>query len=173
MADHVLAIDQGTTSTRAIVFDSAGAIVSVAQREHEQIMPRAGWVEHDPVEIWTNTEWVIAAALAQARLGGGDIAGVGVTNQRETAIVWDRRTGRPVHNAIVWQDTRTQPRDRRARGARAGHRPLRRDAPACRWRRTSRHRRSPGSSTTCRAPARPPRRATCCSARPTPGSCGT
>lgn len=110
MADHVLAIDQGTTSTRAIVFDSGGGIVSVAQREHEQIFPRAGRVEHDPVEIWTNTEWVVASALSRAGIGASEIAGVGVTNQRETAIVWDRRTGRPVHNAIVWQDTRTQPR---------------------------------------------------------------
>nr|BFF10564.1 hypothetical protein GCM10025699_18670 [Microbacterium flavescens] len=110
MADHVLAIDQGTTSTRAIVFDSAGAVVSVAQREHEQIFPRAGWVEHDPVEIWTNTEWVVASCLTRAAVAASDIAAVGVTNQRETAIVWDRRTGRPVHNALVWQDTRTQPR---------------------------------------------------------------
>ncbi|MEZ3159380.1 glycerol kinase GlpK [Microbacterium sp. BWT-B31] len=109
MADHVLAIDQGTTSTRAIVFDAAGAIVSNAQREHEQIFPHAGFVEHDPVEIWTNTEWVIAAALARAGATASDVAAVGVTNQRETAIVWDRRSGRPVHNALVWQDTRTQP----------------------------------------------------------------
>jgi glycerol kinase len=110
LADHVLAIDQGTTSTRAIVFDADGAVVSIAQREHEQIFPRAGWVEHDPVEIWTNTEWVIASCLSRARIGASEVAAVGVTNQRETAIVWDRRTGRPVHNAIVWQDTRTQPR---------------------------------------------------------------
>ncbi len=110
MADHVLAIDQGTTSTRAIVFDTAGSVVSVAQREHEQIMARAGWVEHDPVEIWTNVEWVTSAALAKAKLGAADVAGIGVTNQRETAMVWDRRTGHPIHNALVWQDTRTQPR---------------------------------------------------------------
>ncbi|QIG38366.1 glycerol kinase GlpK [Microbacterium sp. 4R-513] len=110
MADHVLAIDQGTTSTRAIVFDAQGAIVSVAQHEHAQILPRAGWVEHDPVEIWTNTEWVMSSALSRARLGAGDLVGIGVTNQRETAIVWDRRTGRPISNAIVWQDTRTQGR---------------------------------------------------------------
>lgn len=109
MADHVLAIDQGTTSTRAIVFDASGHIVSTGQREHEQIMPRAGYVEHDPVEIWTNTEWVIAAALSRAGLSASDVAGVGITNQRETALVWDRRTGRPVYNALVWQDTRTQP----------------------------------------------------------------
>ena len=109
MADHVLSIDQGTTSTRAIVFDAAGAVVSVVQREHAQILPRAGWVEHDPVEIWTNTEWAVSAVLSSAHLTARDIAGIGVTNQRETAIVWDRHTGRPVHNALVWQDTRTQP----------------------------------------------------------------
>ncbi|GAA1688703.1 glycerol kinase GlpK [Microbacterium sediminicola] len=110
MADFVLAIDQGTTSTRAIVFDRGGAVVQVAQREHEQIFPHAGWVEHDPLEIWTNTEWVISAAISRARLRAADIAAVGVTNQRETVIVWDRRTGQPVHHALVWQDTRTQPR---------------------------------------------------------------
>ncbi len=109
VADHVLALDQGTTSTRAIVFDRTGAIVTVAQREHGQIFPRAGWVEHDPIEIWTNTQWVIATALDEAGLGPADIAGLGITNQRETVIVWDRRTGKPVGNAIVWQDTRTQP----------------------------------------------------------------
>lgn len=110
MPDHVLAIDQGTTSTRAIVFDASGTIVSVAQREHAQLLPRAGWVEHDPVEIWTNTEWVMASALSRARLGASDLIGIGVTNQRETAVVWDRRTGRPIANAVVWQDTRTQDR---------------------------------------------------------------
>ncbi len=110
MADHVLALDQGTTSTRAIVFDATGKPVAVAQREHAQILPRAGEVEHDPVEIWTSTEFVLASALSRARLDASDLAAIGVTNQRETAIVWDRRTGRPAHNALVWQDTRTQPR---------------------------------------------------------------
>ncbi|WP_413354181.1 glycerol kinase GlpK [Microbacterium sp. 1P06AB] len=109
MAEHVIAIDQGTTSTRAIVFDGEGALVATAQREHEQIFPRAGRVEHDPVEIWTNTEWVLARVLNQVGLAPSDVAAIGVTNQRETAIVWDRRTGRPIDNAIVWQDTRTQP----------------------------------------------------------------
>ncbi|MCR2785152.1 MULTISPECIES: glycerol kinase GlpK [unclassified Microbacterium] len=110
MADHVIAIDQGTTSTRAIVFDSTGSIVTTAQREHAQIFPRAGWVEHDPMEIWTNTEWVLSSTMSRAGLSAGDIAAIGITNQRETAMLWDRRTGRPVANAIVWQDTRTQPR---------------------------------------------------------------
>lgn len=108
MSGYVIAIDQGTTSTRAIVFDRAGGIVSVGQKEHEQIMPRAGWVEHDALEIWQNAQEVVGMALGKARLTETDIAGIGITNQRETAVVWDRRTGLPVHNAIVWQDTRTQ-----------------------------------------------------------------
>ncbi len=108
MSDHVIAVDQGTTSTRAIVFDREGTIVGSAQREHRQILPRAGWVEHDPVEIWTNTEWVLSSAVDSAGVDASAIAALGITNQRETAIVWDRRTGRPVHHAIVWQDTRTQ-----------------------------------------------------------------
>ncbi|MCU1447179.1 glycerol kinase GlpK, partial [Cryobacterium sp.] len=108
MAKYVLAIDQGTTSSRAIIFDHAGSIVSTGQLEHEQIFPRAGWVEHDPVEIWDNTREVIGQALSKANLTRHDIAAVGITNQRETAVVWDRTTGLPVYNAIVWQDTRTQ-----------------------------------------------------------------
>lgn len=107
MADYVLAIDQGTTSTRAIVFTRAGAIHAVAQLEHEQIFPQAGWVEHNPVEIWNNTRTVIAEALATGGLGKDDLAAIGITNQRETTVVWDRTTGEPVSNAIVWQDTRT------------------------------------------------------------------
>jgi glycerol kinase len=107
MAQYVLAIDQGTTSTRAIVFDHGGQIVASGQKEHEQIFPRAGWVEHDPAEIWTNTREVVGLALTRANLTFRDIAAVGITNQRETTVVWDRTTGEPVHNAIVWQDTRT------------------------------------------------------------------
>ncbi len=109
MADYILAIDQGTTSSRAIIFDKAGSIISTGQLEHEQIFPRAGWVEHDPMEIWRNTGEVIGQALGKANLTRHDIAAVGITNQRETAVVWDRKTGEPVYNAIVWQDTRTQP----------------------------------------------------------------
>ena len=109
MADYVLAIDQGTTSSRAIIFDRAGSIVSTGQLEHAQIFPKAGWVEHDPAEIWRNTGEVIGQALGKVNLTRHDIAAVGITNQRETAVVWDRRTGEPVYNAIVWQDTRTQP----------------------------------------------------------------
>ncbi|NMM31112.1 MAG: glycerol kinase GlpK [Cellulomonas sp.] len=107
MVQYVLAIDQGTTSTRAIVFDHGGQIVASGQKEHEQIFPRAGWVEHDPAEIWTNTREVVGLALTRANLTYRDIAAVGITNQRETAVVWDRTTGVPVYNAIVWQDTRT------------------------------------------------------------------
>ena len=105
---YVLAIDQGTTSTRAIVFDHSGRIVSVGQKEHEQIFPRAGWVEHDPIEVWENTREVVGQALVKANANKDDIAAVGITNQRETTVVWDKTTGQPVYNAIVWQDTRTQ-----------------------------------------------------------------
>ncbi|MEX0152577.1 MULTISPECIES: glycerol kinase GlpK [Microbacterium] len=108
MADYVLAIDQGTTSTRAMIFDKSGSVVSVGQKEHEQIFPKAGWVEHDPLEIWRNTQEVIGLALSRADVTRHDIAAVGITNQRETAVVWDKNTGKPVYNAIVWQDTRTQ-----------------------------------------------------------------
>ena len=104
----VLSLDQGTTSTRAMIFDHAGAVVTVGQLEHCQHFPQAGWVEHDPVEIWDNTREVIGQALGKANLTRHDIAAVGITNQRETTVVWDRTTGLPVYNAIVWQDTRTQ-----------------------------------------------------------------
>ena len=108
MADYILAIDQGTTSTRAIIFDKKGSIIATGQLEHEQIFPKAGWVEHDPAEIWRNTGEVIGQALGKVNLTRHDIAAVGITNQRETAVVWDKNTGEPVYNAIVWQDTRTQ-----------------------------------------------------------------
>ncbi|MDA0162555.1 glycerol kinase GlpK [Solirubrobacter ginsenosidimutans] len=107
MPDYIGAIDQGTTSTRFIVFDRDGKIVAVDQREHEQINPKAGWVEHDAKEIWIRTREVIAGVLASTPLEAGDISAVGITNQRETTLVWDRKTGEPVYNAIVWQDTRT------------------------------------------------------------------
>jgi glycerol kinase len=106
MTRYVGAIDQGTTSTRFIVFDRGGNIVASAQKEHKQIFPKPGWVEHDPVEIWQNTQEVAGAALARAALTPGDLAAVGITNQRETTILWDRRSGKPMHNALVWQDTR-------------------------------------------------------------------
>ncbi|MFD5829832.1 glycerol kinase GlpK [Lentzea sp. NPDC060358] len=107
MTQYVAAIDQGTTSTRCMIFDHSGRVVSVDQKEHEQIFPKAGWVEHDPKEVWQNTRQVAAGALAKADLSTSDIVAVGITNQRETAVVWDKNTGEPVYNAIVWQDTRT------------------------------------------------------------------
>ena len=107
MPKYAVAIDQGTTSSRAMVFDRSGRVVSVSQKEHEQIYPKPGWVEHDPMEIWANCQEVLAEALQQADANREDIAGLGITNQRETALVWDRTTGQPVHNALVWQDTRT------------------------------------------------------------------
>ncbi|MER7542862.1 glycerol kinase GlpK [Spirillospora sp. NPDC127506] len=107
MADFVGALDQGTTSTRFMIFDHGGNEVARHQLEHEQILPRAGWVEHDPTEIWERTRAVIQSTLTKADLSHGDLAAVGITNQRETAVVWNRRTGRPYYNAIVWQDTRT------------------------------------------------------------------
>ncbi len=107
MAKYVAAIDQGTTSTRCMLFDHAGQVVSVHQLEHEQIYPKPGWVEHNPMEIWERTQQVVRVALEKAGVGPGDIAAVGVTNQRETTIVWNPKTGEPYYNAIVWQDTRT------------------------------------------------------------------
>ncbi|HEY2676544.1 MAG TPA: FGGY family carbohydrate kinase, partial [Steroidobacteraceae bacterium] len=106
MTRYVGAIDQGTTSTRFIVFDRGGNIITSAQKEHRQIFPKPGWVEHDPVEIWLNTQEVAGAALARAGLAPGDLAAVGITNQRETTIIWDKNSGMPLHNALVWQDTR-------------------------------------------------------------------
>src|SRR5580658_7250354 len=109
MTRYIGAIDQGTTSSRFIVFDRAGAIVAMAQREHRQIYPHPGWVEHDPMDILGNTRAVIAEALRDANLTARDLAAIGITNQRETTVLWDRATGAPVHNALVWQDTRVDP----------------------------------------------------------------
>jgi len=106
MAKYIAAIDQGTSSTRFMVFDRKGAAVSVAQKEHRQIYPKPGWVEHDPLEIVTRTREVVAEAMERRGLAPGDLAAIGITNQRETTVVWDRKTGEPVYNALVWQDTR-------------------------------------------------------------------
>src|SRR3954464_7612723 len=103
----ILALDQGTTSSRAIIFDQAGAIQAVAQREFKQIFPQAGWVEHDPREIWSSQLEVAREVLAKAGLKARDVNAIGITNQRETTLLWDRATGEPIHNAIVWQDRRT------------------------------------------------------------------
>ncbi|HYS37476.1 MAG TPA: FGGY family carbohydrate kinase, partial [Pseudonocardiaceae bacterium] len=107
MADFVGAVDQGTTSTRFMIFDHGGNEIGRHQLEHEQILPKAGWVEHNPTEIWERTSAVVQTALRNANLSASDLAAVGITNQRETAVVWNRKTGRPYYNAIVWQDTRT------------------------------------------------------------------
>jgi glycerol kinase len=107
-APYIGALDQGTTSTRFIVFDRAGKIISLAQKEHAQIYPCPGWVEHDPEEIWQRTQQVIAEAMQQRALRPEDLAAIGITNQRETTLLWDRKTGKPVANAIVWQDTRVE-----------------------------------------------------------------
>ena len=118
MASYLAAIDQGTTSTRFIIFDRSGRIMASEQREHQQIYPQPGWVEHDAEEIWRRTQEVIAGALQQRALQPSDIAALGITNQRETTVVWDRKTGKPIYNAIVWQDTRVA--DAVAELARAG-----------------------------------------------------
>jgi len=107
MAKYVAAIDQGTTSTRCMIFNHAGEPVGSSQMEHEQIYPQAGWVEHDPMEIWARTQDVVKGAMQAAGATAADIAAVGITNQRETTVVWDKKTGKPYYNAIVWQDTRT------------------------------------------------------------------
>ena len=106
MPDFIGAIDQGTTSTRFLVFDRGGRIVASAQKEHEQIYPQPGWVEHDPDEIWFRTRGVIDEAMAQRGLKPADLAAIGITNQRETTVLWNRHTGKPVANALVWQDMR-------------------------------------------------------------------
>ena len=103
----ILALDQGTTSSRAIVFEHGGAIRATAQKEFQQIFPQTGWVEHNPRELWSSQVEVAHAALARAGLKAGDLAAIGITNQRETTVLWDRSTGEPIHNAIVWQDRRT------------------------------------------------------------------
>lgn len=107
MAKYAAALDQGTTSTRFMIFDHTGNVVSIDQKEHEQIYPKPGWVEHDPLEIWKRTQDVIDGALKKINISPKDIAAIGITNQRETTVLWEKATGKPVHNAIVWQDTRT------------------------------------------------------------------
>ena len=110
MNRYILALDQGTSSSRAIVFDGRGRTLAVSQKEFTQIFPKPGWVEHNPMEIWSSQASVIAEAMASIDINGSDIAAIGITNQRETTIVWDAETGTPVYNAIVWQDRRTSNR---------------------------------------------------------------
>ena len=107
MKKYILSLDQGTTSSRAIVFDKQGSIISLAQKEFTQYFPQPGWVEHDPNEIWSTQVGVAAEAISKESLSANNIAAIGITNQRETIVVWDRKTGKPVYNAIVWQDKRT------------------------------------------------------------------
>ena len=158
MADEsaILAIDQGTTSSRAILFRADLSVLGLAQREFAQHYPASGWVEHDPEDIWRTTVETARQALGGAELGAGDIAAIGITNQRETCLVWDRRTGQPIHRAIVWQDRRTAEtcRTPEAAGPRAGgHAPR----PACCSIPISPPPRSPGCSITWTARARWPR----------------
>ena len=119
MAKYAAAVDQGTTSSRFMIFDHSGNVVTYDQREHAQLYPKPGWVEHDPMEIWGVVQSVIAGALAKGAIDPKDISAIGITNQRETALVWNKKTGKPVYNAIVWQDTRT---DRICSGASPGRR---------------------------------------------------
>ena len=107
MNKYIAAIDQGTTSTRCMIFDHGGQVVAADQREHAQLFAQPGWVEHDALEIWERTQQVVAGALAKSGIARAQLAAVGITNQRETTLLWDRHTGQPVHHAIVWQDTRT------------------------------------------------------------------
>ena len=124
MPTYLLALDQGTTSTRAILFRDDLSVVAIDQREFPQIFPRSGWVEHDPEDLWSTSVSVVTGVIAKAGVGGADIAAIGITNQRETTVIWDRATGKAIHNAIVWQDRRTAQRcaTLRARGARGGGR---------------------------------------------------
>src|SRR4030095_10376959 len=107
MSKYIAAIDQGTTSTRFMVFDHQGNVVAVHQKEHQQIYPRPGWVEHDPLEIWERTQEGIQGALEKGDISAKEIGALGSTNQRETTVVWEKSSGKPIYNAIVWQDTRT------------------------------------------------------------------
>ena len=108
-ARYIIALDQGTTSSRAVLFDEQGQIKGIAQQEFRQIFPQSGWVEHDPQEIWKTQSGVLSRVIADNKLSASSIAAIGITNQRETTVVWDRKTGEPVYNAIVWQDKRTAP----------------------------------------------------------------
>lgn len=167
----VAAIDQGTTSTRCIIFNHDGEQVAVGQFEHEQIFPEKGWVEHDPKEIWDNTRRAVGEALANGDVAVESIVALGITNQRETTVVWDKNTGEPVYNAIVWQDTRTTQICKELAGEEGPDK----------WRRRTglvinsypAGPRSNGSSITSRVLASAPRLVTCSSAPSIPGCCGT
>ncbi len=160
MAKYAAALDQGTTSTRCMIFDHGGKVVASPRRSTSRSIPKPGWVEHDANEIWARTQEVDRGGDVEAGASADDIAGVGITNQRETTLVWDSNTGEPVHNALVWQDTRTDRLVDEFSQATAA-RPASRSRSGCRWPPTSRARRSAGSSTTSTARATRPRPATC------------
>ena len=164
MADlrTIIAIDQGTTSSRAILFDESGAILAQQSEEFPQIFPDDGWVEHDPEAIWQTTINVTRAMVAESRSRGSLPIAIGITNQRETAVIWDRATGKPIHNAIVWQDRRTA--DICAVMKNAGHEPMVTAKPAFSSTPISPPPSSPGSSTVLRAHGIVPRRVNCASA---------
>ena len=166
----VAAIDQGTTSTRCLLFNPAGRMVAVAQREHRQHYPRSGWVEHDAEEIWRNVTRIVPAALRSAGLGPENIVALGIANQRETTVIWDRHTGTPLARAITWQDTRTD--GILARLVDDGSAARSPSAAGCRWPPTSPAPGCAGCSTTSRVREPAPRPATCCSARWRAGWCG-
>ena len=167
----ILALDQGTTSSRAIVFDHDGAILGAAQQEFRQIFPQPGWVEHDATEIWATQSGVMHEAIAKAGIAAADIAAIGITNQRETTVLWERATGRPIANAIVWQDRRTArcatSCGQRARLDSSPRRPGSCSMPI------SRAPSSSGCSTTCRGRGRGRRAASSLSAPSTAGCCST
>lgn len=170
MKQYVIALDQGTTSSRAILFDREQNIIAMGQKEFPQHYPKAGYVEHDPMEIYSSQYGVMVEVLAKSNVQPEEIAAIGITNQRETTIVWDKETGRPIYNAIVWQCRRTAPlcEELKRQGLEdyiREHTGLLIDAyfPAP---------RSSGSWTMCRMPARWPRKAVCSSARWIPGSSG-
>ena len=167
MAKFVLALDQGTTSSRAIVFDQRGRIITTAQKEFRQIFSQPGWVEHDAAEIWSTQLECAQSALRQAGASKGDVAAIGVTNQRETTVIWDRTNGAPIANAIVWQDRRTAERCQALRAEVS--RPTLLQQPDCCSIRTSPQPRSSGCSTTCRALVREPLAVIWRSARSIPG----
>ena len=172
MPEYILALDQGTTSSRSILFDAQGVPVATAQREFTQHFPRSGWVEHDAEEIWATQAATIAEVLARARVAPAAVAAIGITNQRETTVLWDRRSGRPVAPAIVWQDRRTADTCQRLREA--GHEPeVDRSAPACCSIRISRAPSSPGCSTMCRGRGRARNAASSPSAPSTAGWSGS
>ena len=172
MAKYAAAIDQGTTSTRCMIFDHGGQVVSVAQKEHEQIYPKPGWVEHDPKEIWARTQEVMDEAMDSAGASADDISGLGITNQRETTVVWDKTTGEPVANALVWQDTRTDKLvDEFSREG--GQDPLPGDDRPAAGDLLLRSQGALDPRQRRRRRATRPTRATCCSATWTPGCSGT